>query len=541
MKRISFRSRSQQRQGVVLFVVVIVVALVSLAAYGFVILMQSENRAAHLAADQMQVEQIAESGNAYLRVLAAQSRAQRDLIGGWHHNPSQFQDLTVDADPTGTRHGRFSIVCTHLNDDVMLGGPRFGVENASTKLSLEALLQWDDQFPGAGRTALMQLPEMTETLADSLLDWIDADDVTREFGAESDFYLGLDPPRQPPNRLPSVLEELLDVQAIAGLSASPTASATRPQDRPVDVPPEPTGDRSFAPNHANAMPGNLPWWRFLTLHSAERNESYDGQPRINLNHSDLNGLYSELSARFGDELAKFVVALRLHGPSQSDSPGGTATAIPKLDLTITPTYELSSPLEIVDAAVAIPTSTGEEESTELFTSPLSGRGDQAQLVDFCDQTTTRSEPVLAGRININEAPREVLLAIPQFPREAVEQLIAIRGNRSEFPERRHAAWLLVEGVLDRDALIPLLPFITTGGDVIDAQVVAYYDDESPWARHRIVLDGTSEGVPALYFRDLSRLGRGYRFDQLSRPDSTQLTQPRGNVDASAPVTAFNNP
>ncbi len=542
MKARCTRSRNQRNDGVVLFVVVIVVALVSLAAYGFVILMQSEHRAANLTADQIQVDQIAESGNSYLRAFTTQSRAQRDFLGGSYDNPVQFQDIIVDLDVSGTRHGRFSVIRARTQDGQAIGGPQFGVDNASAKLSLAALLQWDSQFPGAGRTALMQLPGMNETLADSLLDWIDADDVRREFGAESEFYLGLDPPRQPLNRVPSLLADLLDVHALsdATMTSEDTATGTAMNtvDTKTSVAAQPIRSDDTDYGSGQAGSGSLPWLRLLTPHSAERNESYAGQPRINLNQSDLSDLYNELSTRFDDELAKFVVAVRLHGLASSDSANTATTAIPKIDLSEKPTYEFTSPLEVIGAMVSIPTSSGEEESTEVFESPLSDRGGEAKVIDFCDQTTTFDQPVIVGRININRAPREVLLTIPQFPREAIEQLISARGSQAEFPERRHAAWLLVEGVLDRETLIPLMPYITTGGDVIEAEVVAYYDDDSPWSRHRIVLDGTKPGVPTLCFRDLSRLGRGHRFDQLSRQDPNTLASPPDI--ATAPTTAFNN-
>ena len=45
----------RQRRGAALFVVTIVVVLVTLSAYGFVVLMQAENRASRIAADRGQV------------------------------------------------------------------------------------------------------------------------------------------------------------------------------------------------------------------------------------------------------------------------------------------------------------------------------------------------------------------------------------------------------------------------------------------------------------------------------------------------------
>ena len=60
---ISDRSSSgASRQGMVLFVVTIVIALVGLSAYAFTVLMQTEFRAAHLRGDQLRVDQVAASG-----------------------------------------------------------------------------------------------------------------------------------------------------------------------------------------------------------------------------------------------------------------------------------------------------------------------------------------------------------------------------------------------------------------------------------------------------------------------------------------------
>ena len=52
----------------------------------------------------------------------------------------------------------------------------------------------DKTAEGAGRELLMGLPGMTEDVADAILDWLDEDEEPREYGVESDYYMGLDPP-----------------------------------------------------------------------------------------------------------------------------------------------------------------------------------------------------------------------------------------------------------------------------------------------------------------------------------------------------------
>ena len=60
----------------------------------------------------------------------------------------------------------------------------------------------------------MQLPGMTEALADALLDWVDTDESPRGFGAEAEYYETLSPPYAPRNGLPECLDELLLVRDV---------------------------------------------------------------------------------------------------------------------------------------------------------------------------------------------------------------------------------------------------------------------------------------------------------------------------------------
>ncbi len=67
-----------------------------------------------------------------------------------------------------------------------------------------------------------------DVLTDSLLDWIDADDNPRPFGAEKDDYLRTDPAHVAANRPPRSFAELAAVQGFADLMFT---EAGRPNDR----------------------------------------------------------------------------------------------------------------------------------------------------------------------------------------------------------------------------------------------------------------------------------------------------------------------
>ncbi|MEZ6120842.1 MAG: type II secretion system protein GspK [Pirellulaceae bacterium] len=345
--------RKCPRRGAILFTVTIVILLISLAAYGFSIRMQSEYRATVARGDLLQVASVRESGIAYVTAFAGMSREQQDLFGGADHNP-RFKAQAVDVLEGSTRLGCFSIVSPQAllptvgvsNSGNQLDSAsmyRFGLERDANKLSLAAVLQWDQIRPGAGRTALMQLPGMTESLADAILDWIDEDDVTREFGAEADYYAQLQPPRNVPNRIPATLEELLlvrdvsaallfgqdkdfnyksdSVSATAGFdptTATPLDGAENPT--PVSTVPviptfnQPTQDSTEAGTTADNTGIFQPWDRLLVPTSKERNVDYYGRRRINLNDKDLSQLHSVLQESFDEQIANFVIALRQYGP-----------------------------------------------------------------------------------------------------------------------------------------------------------------------------------------------------------------------------------
>src|SRR6185312_3329208 len=62
--------------------------------------------------------------------------------------------------------------------------------------------------------ALMQLPNMTEDIADSIVDWVDADDTARAAGAESSVYQSYPNPYKAKNGPLNSLDELLLVQGM---------------------------------------------------------------------------------------------------------------------------------------------------------------------------------------------------------------------------------------------------------------------------------------------------------------------------------------
>ena len=166
---LSARPRERSRNGLVLLVVMIVVAMVSLAGFSFVALLSAENKAVRAHGVDLQMDHLLHSGESLLKLYVALPPDARQMSGGLYDNRDLFGDVLVIDDPPPQPQCRFSIVSPRVEDGEVRG-LRFGAENESARLHLGMVLQWELQQPGAGRAALARLPGMTETILDSLLD-----------------------------------------------------------------------------------------------------------------------------------------------------------------------------------------------------------------------------------------------------------------------------------------------------------------------------------------------------------------------------------
>jgi len=566
---------SGSREGLVLIIVMIVIVMMSLAGLSFVLTMSTENKAVHLHGDELRIEQVAASGEELLKALCELSPDEREQAGGLFDNPDLFRGVVVVDDESRGHRARFSIVSPRVEED-RLTGVRFGAENESARLNLAILPQWDAEQEGAAREALMNLPGMSEPIADAILDWIDVDPTPRPSGAEAEYYSGLGVPYGPRNGLPTSLDELLLIRDVSReLLFGPDADFNYQVEAAES-------QLAFRGPSAGAGPDGLPWASLLTVYSAERNVSYEGKPRINLNEKDLAKLQEQLDEVFDPDWTRFIIAYRQFGPyeesgrghpgfaawqgplprdgnrarrARSGFPPRTAESVPELDLSRPPEFNIDSVLDLIGVAVQLgepgespgdgladdggmpqadtgagpppgepsggphpPDTRPHAHPPLVLESPF--RDDRVAMQDYlpklADHTTVTADKVIRGRVNVNEAPRVVLLGVPGLDGSMVEQIITARGTRlsQDDPTRRHATWLLTEGIVDLEQMKELMPYLTAGGDVFRAQVVGYFDDSGPSARAEVVIDGTTSPPRQVYWKDLRLLGRGYPLETL---------------------------
>jgi hypothetical protein len=296
----------QPRRAMVLILVLVVVAVLILAAYSFSELMYTENKSARVVSQQGQARALVESGADMLRLYLAQTS---DLIlqsGGTYDNATQFQNLLVSD------RGRVSIVAPKIEAGSVTG-VRFGLENDSARLNINALAVMEKQKPGTGKAMLMTLPNMDDSIADAILDWLDADDTPRENGAEADYYSSLSPPYAPKNGPIETVEELLKVR---GVTPQLLFGADANRNGIVDANEQANASLSSSGADPETDRG---WAAYLTIYSRESNLRPDGTPKINLAEKNLQTLHDELAEVLTDEETAFIMAYLIYGPAETQT------------------------------------------------------------------------------------------------------------------------------------------------------------------------------------------------------------------------------
>ncbi|MCA9187036.1 MAG: general secretion pathway protein GspK [Planctomycetales bacterium] len=373
-------------------------------------------------------------------------------------------------------------------------------------MNLNALTFIDQQQDGAGREVLMQLPGMTETIADAIMDWLDDDDEPREFGAEIEYYSALPTPYEPTNGPFESVEQLMLVKGVTPqLLFGSDFNRNMMLDTNEQNAPMATG--------VDNTQGNMDrgWSAYLTLYSMEKNVDPEGNPRVYLNQTDAQTLHDALTEVLDSDKATFIVAFRQNGRYTNNNPSQPlAGQMP--DMSVALQADITSLYALIDEKVQF---TDSSQQTIVVDSPWQSANlgslmlDLPKLMQYC---TTTDQEIIPGRVNINQASRVVLEGIPGMQAEWVEAILASRDPDPDqaSPTRLHETWLLSEGIVTEISdMEALAPFITAGGDVYRGQIVGYFEDGNTAARAEVFFDATQLLPRVLFWRDISHLGRGF--------------------------------
>lgn len=501
--------RTNCRHGIVLIMVVVVVAMLSLSAYGYTLMMQTEDQATILSGDRIQAKRLVDSGVESVRVFLAQGDEIIEQYGGIYENPDQFSAVLVREDEDARRVGMFSVLSPAIAEfEGTATGNRFGLIDEAVRLNLNVLTLADAYQENGGRTLLMALPDMTEEIADAIMDWIDDDDEVREFGAEVDEYTAKG--YSPKNGPMDTVEELLLVR---GITPQMLFGADANHNGIIDF------DEQDAAGGLEAELV-LGWSNYLTLFSKERNRTRAGLQRVNINGENLEQLYNDLSSVLREEWAAFIVAYRLNGPyvpSDDEEADGVVTG-DDLDLEGEGSFTFIQILDLVGAFVKVDTADGEQ----IIESPIKESDLPATLPSLMDNLSIYDRDVITGRLNINQCPRQLLLGIPGMTEEIADEIVDKREFVLDDPEgadlnRNWETWILAEQIVTLDEMKLMTPFITAKGHVLRAEVVGFFAEGNISSRASVVFDTTDNYPRILFWRDKSHLSLGYNKDALGVP------------------------
>jgi type II secretory pathway component PulK len=512
-----YATHANRREGYVIFAVLIVVVVLSLVAYRFTESMTAEYRASSRTTDDAQVKLAAVSGLHYAAaVLSDRETFYSDLGGNPFDNPEFFDQIPVGSEAS-RKQAYFSVRAVALTEG---GGyeQRFGVIDEGGKLNINSFIALD-QTGELLYNALLQIPNMTEEVAAAIVDWVDADDEARAGGAESSDYLSLPNPYKAKNGPLNTLDELLLVK---GVTPDMLYGGDRNRNGIFDEG-ESSTDRG--------------WSDYLTVYGRELNVDMTGVVRTYLNGDDLNVIAQQIGPALGDELTSYILAAKLFTLTATDENGNPTTA-PKAGTTPRPTVpaspeqlqsivqeritatgsagrRLRSLADLVYSRITLPRAPGTPQDAPdvVAYSPLLDPAKRSTLLPLLlDKVTVKQAVELVPRINVNTAPREVLLSLtgilanntPVLTEADVDAILNARaGLAPNDPATVSGAWLMTSANLPVATFKRLEKYITGSSMVYRVQSVGFFPNGGPVARMEAVID-TNQGAPRfLYVRDLS--------------------------------------
>jgi type II secretory pathway component PulK len=309
---------------------------------------------------------------------------------------------------------------------------------------------------------LMALPNMDEAIADAILDWRDGDDDPEPQGAEAGYYENLPVPYKIRNGPLRTIRELLRVKGVTedllygedtNLNGQLDANE---KDRDLS-PPFDNGDEVL----------DQGWIAFLTCYSYEKNVDAEGNARININQASQQQLEQGLGIKSSQ--AKWIVDNRAGG------------------------YKSIADLVNDQSPKTAPQSSG-------------GAQNQAEAIDLgtfgqiADKITISGETKVLGKVNINTAPQEVLVALFGGVDSGEQLAHTVMANRSSLV----SGFQSIADLLDQQGMTlakfkTIAEQITVRSDVFTIRCYATADTSGARVQTDCVVDRNETPCAILYW------------------------------------------
>jgi type II secretory pathway component PulK len=334
--------------------------------------------------------------------------------------------------------GYFWLLRSNLEDDRQLD---YGLTDESGKINLNS----------ASEEMLLKLPGMTAELAASIIDWRDEDSEITPGGAEDEYYLLLSEPYNCKNSSLETVEEILLIKGASEelLYGEDTNLNSVLDDHEND------GDLSDPSDNRNGRldPG---FYDYVTVYSVETNLDSEGNQRININDAgSRQDLQSALQEVVKEDRALEIMNLVPTNPSFSNV----------LD------FYFSTGLKA-------------EEFSQIV-----------------DRLTTSDEDSFPGLVNVNTAPKAVLLCLPELEESDVEALLSRRDSGQGLDS---VAW--VTEVLDQEKAVAVGSYITTRSFQYSADILGIAGNGRAYKRYRAVFDMSAQTPRTVYWKSMTHFG-----------------------------------
>ncbi len=335
--------------------------------------------------------------------------------------------------------GYFWVLHSNLESDQEM---LYGLTDEAGKINLNT----------ASEEMLLKLPGMTSELAASIIDWRDTDSDVTAGGAEDEYYLLQPTPYHCKN---GPLETVQEILLIKGASEDLLYGEDTNLNGLLD-PQENDGDESEPPDNAD---GKLDrgFYDYVTVYSTEANVDSSGNTRINI---------------------------------------GDAAARSDLQTLLQENFKEDRALEIMNN---LPASTTYNSILNLY---YRSRMTFEEFSKIADRLTTSSQTTLPGLVNVNTAPKEVLMCLPGLEEKDVDDLLAYRSSWAEEPNS--VAW--VTQVLDQTKATGIGQYITVHSNQYSADILAVSGNGRAFKRYKAVLDTQQSPPRVIYWRELTHFG-----------------------------------
>jgi DNA uptake protein ComE-like DNA-binding protein len=285
-------------------------------------------------------------------------------------------------------------------------------------------------------------PPMGEDIADSVLDWIDADDDTNPLGAEAGYYQS-----RPQNVVPrnGPMRSIAELELVAGVDQEDVRGEDWNLNGVLD-PNENDGDLSWPPDNADGVL-DAGWSGVLTAASVGDVLGASGQARIDLSSTQAGELVSRIAV--SQEQADAIVDY-----AQS----GQATSIAEFIQ-----FDLAQLQDLANGAIRAGTRVLRPQGFQRSRVDPLTEEQLGALLNEAAMSAPGSGPRPPGALNINTCAAETLQYLPQLTPELADAIVAERSSRPE-GFTSVADLLSVEG-MSRTQLAGLYSLFTTRSNV----------------------------------------------------------------------------